>query len=416
LDDLETVDFFSGGLGFQCIQRLHVSRRRTERRGTQNRRTNMTIKKNAKPASKTTSKTSAQAPSKETKKTFMAVRQEAIEHEAAGRWQQAAESWASAERLAGTKAEHQEAAGRAAAARVRAEASETRPIETPAPAPETVLAEEPARDDAPVQEEASAGTIAPEVIREEVLTHGMQVEVPAETAISGSERPMEQEPIDMVAAEQDAAPVEAPTAHEAPHDAQPEAVATNPGADATIAPTGEAGAPDAAPSEAPAAAVTPAAAPPAAEADKPGKRRHATSQQPADRPARERDERLPPVGTILRRVDRHGNVRCECTIEEGGIRYNGTLYKSLSAAAIAATKDMGLKSKTMNGWSFWGLTKPARPIRDALESLERAWERYRQHAAAAAQTASTEERSRLQSTLHQHASALLELAATGPIA
>ena len=159
------------------------------------------------------------------------------------------------------------------------------------------------------------------------------------------------------------------------------------------------------------------AEPLAAEGDKPGKRRRATSQQqPADKPARERDERLPPVGTVLRKVDRHGNVRCECTIEEGGIRYNGTLYKSLSAAAIAATKDMGLKSKTMNGWSFWGLTKPARPLRDTLESLERAWERYRQHAAAAAQTASTEERPRLQSALHQHASALLELAAVGPIA
>ena len=55
-------------------------------------------------------------------------------------------------------------------------------------------------------------------------------------------------------------------------------------------------------------------------------------------------------------------------------------------------------------------------MRDSLESLERAWERYRQHATAAAQAASTEERPRLQSALHQHASALLELAAAGPIA
>jgi hypothetical protein len=367
----------------------------------------MTIKKNAKPASKTTSKISAQAPSKGTKKTFVAVRQEAMEHEAAGRWQQAAESWASAEGLAGTKAERREAAGRAAAARVRAKASEARPIETPAPAPETVLAEEPARDDAPVQEEASAETIAPEVIREEALTQG---EAPAEAAISGSEPPVEQEPIVT-------APVEAPTAHEAAHDTQPEAIGTTIAAVATPAPTGEAGAPDAATLEAPATDAAPAAEIPATQADKPGKHRRATSQQkPADKPAREHDERLPPVGTVLRRVDRHGNVRCECTIEEGGIRYNGTLYKSLSAAAIAATKDMGLKSKTMNGWSFWGLTKPARPMRDTLESLERAWERYRQHAAAAAQAASTEERPRLQSALHQHASALLELAAVGPIA
>jgi hypothetical protein len=210
----------------------------------------------------------------------------------------------------------------------------------------------------------------------------------------------------------DAATSEAPAADAMPATGTPAAAV-----DAAPAPTSEAGAPDGATSEPPAADVTPAAKPLAAEGDKPGKRRRATSQQqPADKPARERDERLPPVGTVLRKVDRHGNVRCECTIEEGGIRYNGTLYKSLSAAAIAATKDMGLKSKTMNGWSFWGLTKPARPLRDTLESLERAWERYRQHAAAAAQTASTEERSRLQSALHQHASALLELAAAGPIA
>ena len=77
---------------------------------------------------------------------------------------------------------------------------------------------------------------------------------------------------------------------------------------------------------------------------------------------------------------------------------------------------MGLKSKTMNGWAFWAITKPARPMRDTLESLERIWERYRQHAAAAAQTASNEERPRLQSVLHQHASTLLQLAAAGPIA
>ena len=370
----------------------------------------MTIKKSARPASKTTNKISAQAPSKGTKKTFVAVRLEAMEHETTGRWQQAAESWASAERLVGTKAERQEAAGRAAAARVRAEASEARPIETPAPTPKTVLAEEPTRDDALVQEEASAETIAPEVIREEALTQG---EAPAEAAISGSEPPVEQEPIDIgvVAAEQVTAPVEAPTAHGAAHDAQPVAIATTTAAVATLAPTGEAGAPDATPSEAPAADVTPAAAPPAAEANKHGKRRRVTSQQPADKPTRERDERLPPVGTVLRKVDRHGNVRCECTIEEGGIRYNGTLYKSLSAAAIAATKDMGLKSKTMNGWSFWGLTKPARPMRNALESLERAWERYRQHAEIVAAQSGTgdEERAQIRQAIEKHAETLAGL-------
>jgi hypothetical protein len=85
-------------------------------------------------------------------------------------------------------------------------------------------------------------------------------------------------------------------------------------------------------------------------------------------------------GTVLQRRDRHGNVRCECTVEQGGIRYAGKLYKSLSAAAIAATKDLGLKSKTQNGHTFWGVAKPARPAMSVLESLERAWERYRLHA------------------------------------
>jgi len=41
------------------------------------------------------------------------------------------------------------------------------------------------------------------------------------------------------------------------------------------------------------------------------------------------DARLPPPGTLLQKLDRHGAVRCECTVEEGGIRYGGQLYRSL---------------------------------------------------------------------------------------
>jgi hypothetical protein len=62
------------------------------------------------------------------------------------------------------------------------------------------------------------------------------------------------------------------------------------------------------------------------------------------------DSRLPAPGTVLQKLDRHGAVRCECTIEEGGIRYAGTLYRSISAAAMAAAKHLGLANKTQNLW------------------------------------------------------------------
>ena len=62
------------------------------------------------------------------------------------------------------------------------------------------------------------------------------------------------------------------------------------------------------------------------------------------------DPRLPAAGTVLQKRDRHGAVRCECTIEEGGIRYAGKVYRSLSAAAMAAAKDLGLNNKTQNLW------------------------------------------------------------------
>jgi len=105
---------------------------------------------------------------------------------------------------------------------------------------------------------------------------------------------------------------------------------------------------------------------------------------PADGAAtlREPDARLPPVGTVIEKRDRHGQVRCECTVEEGGISYGGTLYSSLSAAAMAAAADLGLTNKTQNGYTFWGLSKPPRAPTDPLEALERAWDRYHGKVAA----------------------------------
>jgi hypothetical protein len=60
--------------------------------------------------------------------------------------------------------------------------------------------------------------------------------------------------------------------------------------------------------------------------------------------------RLPPVGTVIKKVDRYGTVRCQCTITEDGVRYKGLNYRSLSGAAMAAAKDLGLRNKTQNVW------------------------------------------------------------------
>ena len=54
------------------------------------------------------------------------------------------------------------------------------------------------------------------------------------------------------------------------------------------------------------------------------------------------DPRLPAPGTVLQKKDSHGAVRCECTSEDGGIRYADKVYRSLSSAAMVAAKDLGL--------------------------------------------------------------------------
>jgi len=123
----------------------------------------------------------------------------------------------------------------------------------------------------------------------------------------------------------------------------------------------------------------------AASATRPAKKKAANQPASAGRAVQRvaRGGAMPPPGTVIKKLDRYGNVRCECTVEEGGIRYEGTLYKSFSAAAMAAAKRIGLTNKTQNGWTFWGLTKPARPSSDPLETLPRAWERYRGSVTAA---------------------------------
>lgn len=115
------------------------------------------------------------------------------------------------------------------------------------------------------------------------------------------------------------------------------------------------------------------------------------------------DTRLPAPGTLLQKRDRHGAVRCECTVEEGGIRYAGKVYRSLSSAAMAAAKDLGLNNKTQNGFTFWGLSKPPRRPSDPLEALERAWERYHGNVTALVKDGVTDEnRAKVLTTIKKH--------------
>lgn len=66
-------------------------------------------------------------------------------------------------------------------------------------------------------------------------------------------------------------------------------------------------------------------------------------------PAKPRDPRLPPVGTVLRRE--HGGETHEVTVGETDFDYRGTRYASLSQVAKAIT------GTAWNGFLFWGLVK-----------------------------------------------------------
>ena len=90
---------------------------------------------------------------------------------------------------------------------------------------------------------------------------------------------------------------------------------------------------------------------------------------------RERDPRLPPPGTVMKKLDRAGAVRCECEVTDSGFIYKGTEFRSLSAAAMAAAKDLGVAG-AQNGFIFWSLAKPAPRVTDPIEALQAAWVRY----------------------------------------
>lgn len=124
-----------------------------------------------------------------------------------------------------------------------------------------------------------------------------------------------------------------------------------------------------------------------------------------------RDPRLPASGTVLQKRDRHGAVRCEAKVEKDGLRYAGTLYRSISSAGLAAARDLGLKNSTVNGFHFWGLSKPSRPARDPLEALERAWNRYRVRAEAIVKAGLADEsRKKVAASVVKHAQLVEKLA------
>lgn len=121
------------------------------------------------------------------------------------------------------------------------------------------------------------------------------------------------------------------------------------------------------------------------------------------------EARRPPVGTVIRKRDRHGEVRCECKVVEAGIRYKGHDYTSLSGAAMAAAKDLGLKNKTQNGWVFWGLTKPGKKLEDPVGALGKSFGRHHNLAMLVISRATDESRAAIRGAFQEQRHAIDEL-------
>jgi len=134
-------------------------------------------------------------------------------------------------------------------------------------------------------------------------------------------------------------------------------------------------------------------------------------------PSRIRDPRLPLVGTVLIKRDRHGVERARCTMVEGGTEYNGTVYRSISAAALVAAKDLGLGGTTQDGFAFWQLKKAATRVvskKDRISQIESAWDRYHKRVveavAAVASIHDDDGGPSLRAAIRQHLNVLSELA------
>lgn len=127
--------------------------------------------------------------------------------------------------------------------------------------------------------------------------------------------------------------------------------------------------------------------------------------------AEDAGSRLPPEGTVIKKVDRHGAVRCQCTVVEGGIRYKGRVFRSLSGAAMAAATDLGLKNKTQNGFTFWGLSKPTRKLTDPVGALKKSSKRFHGVAAAVTSAATDQNRAKIRAGLEEHQASIENLLA-----
>ena len=132
-----------------------------------------------------------------------------------------------------------------------------------------------------------------------------------------------------------------------------------------------------------AAAPAPAAKPAEPRAAEQAKRPAPAKARAAKAASASTEARLPSVGTTLKKTDRAGKVRCECKIEKDGVHYDGKVYGSLSGAAVAAAKDLGLSGNSFNGYVFWGLAKPNRASADPTLRLEQLWKRYAEVVSAA---------------------------------
>ncbi len=108
--------------------------------------------------------------------------------------------------------------------------------------------------------------------------------------------------------------------------------------------------------------------------------KNATAAAPTPAPAASPTPATPTPGTVLKKLDREGKVRCECIVEADGFRFDGKLYSSISAAAVAAAKSLGLAGTSFNGYVFWGLAKPSG--RDLAHRLDGLWQRYASAATA----------------------------------
>lgn len=104
-------------------------------------------------------------------------------------------------------------------------------------------------------------------------------------------------------------------------------------------------------------------APKATSTPKAGKK-GATGRTGADKakPAPKRDPRLPAPGTVLTKKAR-GGKEVRCKVLAHGVEYKGTTFASLSAAGRAAAQDLGVFSRTINGFLFWGVAKAAAPAK-----------------------------------------------------